>query len=162
MFPIPSPMLADISNAPATSIRGVTGNPHSSFGRFIAFYNLCFLLLHCHTPSHSDTGVAIRLCLDLPLPLNGAARKSIYIYSKYYFQSSRDLHSYFKPTWCLGAIFFPESSTHILLPPWCLSVHCCKHVICHCAVILTCYCILSDRISVLSVSKDTKGWDMLH
>lgn len=32
---------------------------------------------------------------------------------------------------------------------------------CHCAVILTCYCILSDKISVV-VSKDTKSCDIPH
>lgn len=49
------------SNAPATGNGGATGNPHSSFGRFIALYNLCSLLLHCHAPSHSYTGVVITL-----------------------------------------------------------------------------------------------------
>ncbi|CAB1440137.1 unnamed protein product [Pleuronectes platessa] len=60
------------SNAPATGMGGATGNPQSSSGRFIASYNLCSSLLHCHAPSHSYTGVVFSLCLELLLPTQKA------------------------------------------------------------------------------------------
>ena len=111
LFPIPSLTPADIppSNAPATGMGGATGNPQSSSGRFIASYNLCSFLLHCHAPSHSYTGVVFSLCLELLLPVNAAA-----LWKRSIFRAKYQVLMRFPSLWCLGAIFSTEFHTHLV------------------------------------------------
>lgn len=117
-----------LSNAPATGIRGPQVTPQSSFGRFIAFYNLCSLLLHCHAPSHSYTGVVVTSLLLF----SKCSSTAEYIQSKYRSPSLLQAHLV---SWC--HFFLTEFHTHLVASV--LPGHCCI-VMCHCAVI---YCILS-------------------
>lgn len=161
-FPIPSPTPADIpplllSNAPASGIRGPQVTPPPSPGPPLAgsslFYNLCSLLLHRHAPSHSYTGVVISLELLLTVKTTAAAHQNIFNKSKDWTRSSWDLHCYFKPTWCLGAIRSTEFHTHlvasVLVYP--------AIVVQYCVIVQSFWPVivfLPDKVSVVVVLKD--------
>lgn len=151
----PPPLL--LSNAPASGIRGPQVTPPPSPGPPLAgsslFYNLCSLLLHRHAPSHSYTGVVISLELLLTVKTTAAAHQNIFNKSKDWTRSSWDLHCYFKPTWCLGAIRSTEFHTHlvasVLVYP--------AIVVQYCVIVQSFWPVivfLPDKVSVVVVLKD--------
>lgn len=146
-----------LSNAPASGIRGPQVTPPPSPGPPLAgsslFYNLCSLLLHRHAPSHSYTGVVISLELLLTVKTTAAAHQNIFNKSKDWTRSSWDLHCYFKPTWCLGAIRSTEFHTHlvasVLVYP--------AIVVQYCVIVQSFWPVivfLPDKVSVVVVLKD--------
>lgn len=145
---------------PCHFYRGSISNPHSSFCRFIAFCNLCFFLLHCLVPSHSYTGTVTSLFGHAASSKWSSTLKKffrfIYLFSANFMWN---LHEIFIVTLSHLVSLVPHTSCCLCVG---LSGHCCSLVTCLCTVFLTSYHMLSNKLSVVVVSKDTKSCETHH